>query len=63
MSDTFDGKYHQRRTDTGRGHSRREALDAATYDRDPAPAAAGCFIATLALALATIATTLGVLLG
>ncbi|MFE0376212.1 hypothetical protein ACFW1M_11610 [Streptomyces inhibens] len=63
MSDTFDGKYHQRRTDTGRAVSAAAAMNAATYDRAPAPAATGCFITTLGLALATIATTLGVLLG
>ncbi|MFG2826053.1 hypothetical protein ACGFWI_00995 [Streptomyces sp. NPDC048434] len=61
MSGTFDG-YHQRRTDTGRARTRREALDAATYDQAAAPAAAGCLI-MLALLVATIATALGVTLG
>ncbi|WP_407553115.1 hypothetical protein QOM21_24040 [Streptomyces sp. Pv4-95] len=59
MADTF-GDHHRRRTDDGRATSRREALDTATYDH--APAAAGCFMA-LALLVATIAATLGVLLG
>ncbi|TBO60050.1 hypothetical protein EYS09_08660 [Streptomyces kasugaensis] len=60
MSDTFGDRYHCRRTDDGRGHTPRGALDAATYDH--APAATGCAMA-LALLVATIATTLGVLLG
>ncbi|MFI9079170.1 hypothetical protein ACIGW8_22320 [Streptomyces sioyaensis] len=60
MPDTFGNRHHQSRGDNGRFHSRREAQDAATYDR--VPAAAGCFVVPLALLVAIIAT-LGVLLG
>ncbi|WP_169314110.1 hypothetical protein [Streptomyces piniterrae] len=58
MTDTFGDRHHLRRTDTGRAHTRREALDAATFDQDPD----GCVAPLLVLAL-TIAAILGVLLG
>lgn len=60
MPDTF-GSYHQRRTDTGRARTAREAQDAASFDQ-AAPAAAGCLIA-FALLIAAIAAALGVVLG
>lgn len=60
MSDTFGDRHHRRRTDDGRARSRREAQDTATFDQ--APDADGC-AAPLLLLAATIAATLGVLLG
>lgn len=59
MPDTFGGEWTRPQSD-GRGHSRREVQDRASYDASPA---AGCSCLMFALIiLAALAATLGVVL-
>lgn len=57
MGNTFGGE-HRRPRDDGRGHTRRELEDRASYDNQPSTSYSGCLLIALTLC-AAIATVLG----